>query len=333
MRFIGIHTCFKDTNQIIDHNALSIPDPVNPIYMKEKKKMETCRRLLDYIYTSVLFLIGSFYLLNHFRYSYGFRNLDEMIFWPVFLTPLFIIPYAVNTFRNARDGRDGERLQTALLSPRKIVWGKFCGGMRLYTWRYLALMGLPFILACIIYLNLTSSPPRDLHYERTKNYYLLISVFFLGFAWASFYLSWGMYFSLQSRNTINAYLKTFVLFLAILLFPFLMLFDAQSAMDYQSRAWQSPFWYRASLVSPLFYTRCFLEINNSHHLLYPSKSLFTVTSIQASWMMLSSLGAIHMILGRLSHKMNRSCFAFPISQVSEGEMQNETPLKEKQLIQ
>ncbi len=176
-----------------------------------------------------------------------------------FIIPILIIPYAANCIRSEQDRDTWELLLSTLLTPAHIVKGKISAGMRYFTWRFLAFFSL-YISVFIFSHSFRILP-------------LFITILFVSFISAFFYLSIGTMFSALLKKTIPAYACTFatailVLFVFPLFFAYLNNINVEEVM---------------SILSPLFLF--FFCVDKDW---WMRDEWYALACIQMGWMLVAS---------------------------------------------
>ncbi|MGI6457701.1 MAG: ABC transporter permease subunit [bacterium] len=256
-----------------------IPERFNPVYYKERREYQ---KGFPINLLSGAALFGSGYLLIAFFYYLDRPNSfspEPLVFIATFLNPLFIIPYAVNTFRNEKDCDTWELLRTTILTGNQIIYGKLFYGARLLANRFLL-----FYLPVLIY-GLWIYDPAHAYAIRYRIFIWLILL--LNLISGTFYLCLGMLFSAISRSTIAAYVLMIICVASLYILPSLMLDTMRqfNLFDYSMEA------FILGILSPIHFAVSAHRRVNENEAIPIYFSFITL----CGWMVVISCVALHWI--------------------------------------
>jgi ABC-type transport system involved in multi-copper enzyme maturation permease subunit len=256
------------------------PDGKNPIYGRERRDFSLYRRssftknLVGlFLASSTLFLILPVLSLTYYENFILFNELLSPFMLMMFLIPFFVLPYASNSFRKERDQYTWDLISTTTLTPLQMIVGKMRAVLWMFHRRFFVFLTPLFIL--VLFLMVSDK------IIKSNMLYLLLYGIVIIYAYAFFFSSVALFFSVRASKTTTAYIVPLIaafLFFALPIFleiagyrsdELLAIISPLALLDQVRR--QSTFWYTAfqtqmslyAFASLLFYFLTYSSLRNS----------------------------------------------------------------------
>jgi ABC-type transport system involved in multi-copper enzyme maturation permease subunit len=229
---------------------------INPIFSKEMRIL--CGRRYRKIIRAMI-ISFALSLIIPFGFYIGRWRFDEFIEgWKIvvpwismILTPLIIIPYAVNCFCYEKDKETWNLLSSTTMKPWSILNGKYLAGFTYYQvvfWIYYTVSITTIIISILI--------SRVLNVHENFHISILMWAIYLCQISLVFLLSFGGWVSLRSRKTLTAYAGIFMSMIVVyLILPIVLKLCYQNKIsvgDYSNNNFDNYITVLCSISSPFF---------------------------------------------------------------------------------
>jgi ABC-type transport system involved in multi-copper enzyme maturation permease subunit len=224
------------------------PDQRNPVCMKDLRSIYGPINFWFYFQMLLFFCVSTMLIGFHFHPSGDPKRFSFFLEWRMWIpfvmlwiSPIFILPYAVETIRRECDRDTMSILITTAQTSKQIVWGKFTAGLSMFLWRFWAFYGLPLLVWFFTIYKSEYLSYKILHNSAE----FIIGSCLLFILMGVLTISIGLFCSSFAKSIAAAYIQTlFLLYLCLFGFGFCFFFFGRPAV----LLWEA----LANYISPIF---------------------------------------------------------------------------------
>ncbi len=224
------------------------PDQHNPVCIKDLRYMHGTANFWFHFQLLLIFFFSAMLIGFHFHPSGDPKRFSFFLEWRMWIpfvmlwiSPIFILPYAVETIRRECDRDTMSILITTTQTSKQIVMGKFRAGLSMFLWRFCAAYGLPLLVWFFTIYRSEYGSYRILHNSAEYIFGSCILFILMGVLTSSI----GLFCSSFAKTIAASYIQAlFLLYLCLFGFGFCFFFFGRPAI----LIWES----LANYISPIF---------------------------------------------------------------------------------
>lgn len=197
----------------------SISDRQNPVTVKDTR-LGAVGRLTRLVRISYVGLISSVWLSMLFLDSSDFNNLIIFNFVTLSWLAFFVPVLAGSGLSREREEGTLDLLRVTLLTPRRIVYGKFVSGARLILVLWGSVITLPLGATLVVSLLVELSAISEFHLLHVNpSLWNIFAALPFPLAYLSLYLAVSVYCSAVMKRSLTAVLTTYAAVVLLMIFP------------------------------------------------------------------------------------------------------------------
>ncbi len=199
--------------------AQEIGDRQNPVYVKEKRVggLAKIHVLIRISYVGLILSIPLIFFVV--VKEPDIETMGTIALWAISFVMLFMPILASTGITREREENTLDLLQTTLLTPSRIVWGKFLIALRFLAILYLSILFLPLFYDLILH-GIYGSRLNRFHIGSTAMPILQIIPFL--FSFSAFYAAVGLLFSSVCKRNVTAIVATYVAIILLITLPLIV---------------------------------------------------------------------------------------------------------------